>query len=126
MSLFLIFLCYCCYLWPTFLSLQMIPLFPKLFISGSIHFKTDRLWILSLLYAGLNSDIDAKIYVKQEFLKLLLSFCASSLADHESKFLILQVVHILSCFLYLLCVCARAHDCDSYFGLFPMPFVCVF
>ncbi|XP_020269128.1 uncharacterized protein LOC109844484 [Asparagus officinalis] len=74
------------------IKLKRIPFFPKLFRSGSIHFKMDRLWILRLLCAGLNSDVDAKIYMKQEVLNLLLSFFGSSLADHESKILILQIV----------------------------------
>lgn len=76
-------------------SLQMIPLFPKLFLSGSIHFKTDRSWILRLLYVGLKSDIDAEIYMKLEVLNLLVGFYSSMLADQESKLLILQVIQIL-------------------------------
>lgn len=86
-------------------SVQRIPFFPKLFRSGSIHFKMDRLWILRLLCAGLNSDVDAKIYMKQEVLNLLLSFFGSSLADHESKILILQVFQILLQYLYLIFLC---------------------
>lgn len=72
--------------------MQIVPLFHTLFESSSIHFKMDRLWILRLIYAGLNLNGDAKIYMRSKFLELLLSFYASSLSDPESKTLILRVI----------------------------------
>lgn len=56
-----------------------------------MKFKTLRLWILRLLYAGLNSDDDAQIYIRNNILEILLAFYASPLSDYESKELILQV-----------------------------------
>ncbi|XP_073099472.1 uncharacterized protein [Elaeis guineensis] len=73
-------------------NLMSVPLFHTLFESSSIHFKMDRLWILRLIYAGLNLNSDAKIYMRNKFLELLLSFYASSLSDPESKMLILQIM----------------------------------
>ncbi|XP_038973323.1 uncharacterized protein LOC103720976 isoform X2 [Phoenix dactylifera] len=73
-------------------NLMSVPLFHTLFESSSIHFKMDRLWILRLIYAGLNLNCDAKIYMRNKLLELLLSFYASSLSDPESKILILQII----------------------------------
>ncbi|OAY67542.1 Nucleolar pre-ribosomal-associated protein 1 [Ananas comosus] len=73
-------------------NLKSVPLFNTLFGNSSIHFKADRLWILQLLYAGLNLYDDAKIYVKNNILEFLLSFYASSISDLESKILILQII----------------------------------
>ncbi|OAY74978.1 Nucleolar pre-ribosomal-associated protein 1 [Ananas comosus] len=73
-------------------NLKSVPLFKTLFGNNSIHFKADHLWILQLLYAGLNLYDDAKIYVKNNILEFLLSFYASSLSDPESRILILQII----------------------------------
>ncbi|KAJ4774620.1 Nucleolar pre-ribosomal-associated protein 1 [Rhynchospora pubera] len=73
-------------------NLKSIPLFHTLFQSSSIHFKSDRIWILQLLYAGLNLDDDAKIYKTKSILEHLLNFYSSSASDPESRFLILVIV----------------------------------
>ncbi|KAG0487245.1 hypothetical protein HPP92_009340 [Vanilla planifolia] len=73
-------------------NLKVVPLFDTFFGNNSIHFKTDRLWILRLLYAGLNSDDDARIYLKNNILDLLLSYFSSSLADADFKILTLMIV----------------------------------
>ncbi|KAJ3690484.1 hypothetical protein LUZ61_019648 [Rhynchospora tenuis] len=73
-------------------NLKSIPLFHTLFQSSSIHFKSDRIWILQLLYAGLNLHDDAKIYKKNSILEHLLNFYSSSASDPESRFLILVIV----------------------------------
>ncbi|KAM7519592.1 hypothetical protein LguiB_018554 [Lonicera macranthoides] len=74
------------------MNMKRIPLFHDFLWSSSVTFKTDRLWILRLLYAGLNLDDDAHIYIKNSVLEILLSFYASPLSDNESKKLILQIV----------------------------------
>jgi nucleolar pre-ribosomal-associated protein 1 len=74
-----------------YMLLQSIPLFHALFQSSSIHFRSDRLWVLQLLYAGLNLRDDAKIYKKNNILEHLLNFYSSSTSDPESRFLILEV-----------------------------------
>ncbi|CAL5388463.1 unnamed protein product [Camellia sinensis] len=56
----------------------------------TVKFRTLRLWILRLLYAGLNSDDDAQIYIRNNILEILLAFYASPVSDYESKELILQ------------------------------------
>ncbi|KAJ0962898.1 hypothetical protein J5N97_028020 [Dioscorea zingiberensis] len=90
-------------------NLKTVPLFHTMFASDSIHFRTDCLWILRLLYAGLNSYDDAKIYLKNDFLELLLSFYSSPLSDYESSMLILQImnkavkVHLLANYLVKEC-----------------------
>lgn len=72
--------------------MQSVPLFQTLFESSSIHFKTHRLWILRLLYAALNFDDNAQIFMRKYLLELLMSFYASSLSDYDAKILILQVL----------------------------------
>ncbi|KAF5728208.1 hypothetical protein HS088_TW21G00353 [Tripterygium wilfordii] len=74
------------------MNMKCIPLFDKFFLSSSVNYKTERLWILRLTYAGLNIDDDAPIYVRNSVFKNLQSFYASPLSDSESKELILQAV----------------------------------
>ncbi|KAK3030709.1 hypothetical protein RJ639_037206 [Escallonia herrerae] len=78
--------------WMNMKVLQSIPMFHEFFWSSSVDFKTERLWILRLLYAGLNLDDDAHIYIRNSVFEILLSFYASPLSDNESKELILQTV----------------------------------
>ncbi|KAJ3693612.1 hypothetical protein LUZ60_009092 [Juncus effusus] len=73
-------------------NLKSVPLFNSLFQNSSIHFKNDRIWILQLLYAGLNLDDDAKIYKNNNIFENLLSFYSSSTSDPESRLLILKIV----------------------------------
>ncbi|KAM7489664.1 hypothetical protein LguiB_027148 [Lonicera macranthoides] len=73
------------------MNMKRIPLFHDFLWSSSVTFKTDRLWILRLLYTGLNLDDDTHIYTKNSVLEILLSFYASPFPDNESKELILQV-----------------------------------
>ncbi|KAI7994661.1 Casein kinase 1-like protein HD16 [Camellia lanceoleosa] len=73
-------------------NVKCIPLFETFFWSSTVKFKTLKLWILRLLYAGLNSYDDAQIYIRNNILEILLAFYASPLSDYESKELILQVV----------------------------------
>ncbi|CAL5434637.1 unnamed protein product [Camellia sinensis] len=63
---------------------------PRVNVKHTVKFRTLRLWILRLLYAGLNSDDDAQIYIRNNILEILLAFYASPLSDYESKELILQ------------------------------------
>ncbi|GMP26056.1 hypothetical protein CsSME_00002651 [Camellia sinensis var. sinensis] len=72
-------------------NVKCIPLFETFFWSNTVKFRTLRLWILRLLYAGLNSDDDAQIYIRNNILEILLAFYASPLSDYESKELILQI-----------------------------------
>ena len=72
--------------------LQVIPLFDNFFWSTSINFKAERLWMLRLVYAGLNSDDDAMIYIRNSILESLMSFYVSPLSDVESKDLIIEVI----------------------------------
>ncbi|XP_057475147.1 uncharacterized protein LOC130763274 [Actinidia eriantha] len=73
-------------------NLKAIPLFQDFFWSSSVNFMTERLWILRLLYTGLNSDDDAQIYIRNNIIEILMSFYASPVSDNESKEMILQVV----------------------------------
>lgn len=73
-------------------NLKSIPLFHDFFWTSSVNFKTERLWILRLSYAGLNLDDDAQIYIRNSILEILLSFYVSPLSDTESKELVLQIV----------------------------------
>ncbi|KAM1057176.1 hypothetical protein ACFX2A_031156 [Malus domestica] len=74
------------------LNVKNILFFSNFFWSSSINFKAERLWILRLVYAGLNFDEDAQIYMNNSVLEALMSFYVSPISDDESKELILQVV----------------------------------
>ncbi|XP_028086891.1 nucleolar pre-ribosomal-associated protein 1-like isoform X1 [Camellia sinensis] len=52
-------------------NVKCIPLFETFFLSSTVKFKTLRLWILRLLYAGLNSDDDAQIYIRNKYISAL-------------------------------------------------------
>ncbi|KAL8193175.1 hypothetical protein R6Q57_027079 [Mikania cordata] len=71
---------------------KTISFFDEFFWSNSVNFKLDRIWILRLLYSGLNSEDDALIYVRSSFLEKLLSFYSCPLSENESRELILQIV----------------------------------
>ncbi|KAL2465102.1 Ribosome 60S biogenesis N-terminal [Abeliophyllum distichum] len=73
-------------------NMKTIPLFQNFFWSSSVSFKTDRLWILRLLYAGLNTDDDAQVYIRNSTFEMLMSFYGSPLSDNVSKELIIQIV----------------------------------
>ncbi|KAL0402200.1 UNVERIFIED_CONTAM: putative protein C14G10.02 [Sesamum latifolium] len=73
-------------------NMKVIPLFQNLFWSSSISFRADRLWMLRLLYAGVNTEDDAQIYVKNSIFEILMGFYSSPLSDNDSKELIIQFV----------------------------------
>lgn len=56
-----------------------------------MNYRTDRLWMLHLIYAGINSEDDALICIRNSVLEIILSVYASPLSDVESKELILRV-----------------------------------
>ncbi|KAF1894608.1 hypothetical protein Lal_00031428 [Lupinus albus] len=74
------------------LNMRAVPLFDNFFWSTSVNFKAERCWMLRLLYAGLNSDDDAMIYIRNSILENLMSFYVSPLSDVESKDLIIEVI----------------------------------
>ncbi|EXB50294.1 hypothetical protein L484_017832 [Morus notabilis] len=74
------------------LNLKNVPVFSDFFWSTSVNYRADRLWILRLVYAGLNSSDDAQIYIRNSIPETFMSFYFSPLSDTESKDLILQVV----------------------------------
>ncbi|KFK29207.1 hypothetical protein AALP_AA7G103100 [Arabis alpina] len=74
------------------LKLRGIPLFHDFFWSSAVNFRSQRLWELRLVCAGLKSDDDAQIYIRNSILETLMSFSSSPLTDDETKGLILQVV----------------------------------
>ncbi|KAL8159958.1 LOW QUALITY PROTEIN: hypothetical protein V2J09_001495, partial [Rumex salicifolius] len=71
-------------------NVKSIPFFDR--SSSSIDFKADRQWMLRLLYAGINLEDDAPVYMKKSVLEILISFYACPLSDTKSKELILEVV----------------------------------
>ncbi|KAJ0657662.1 putative nucleolar pre-ribosomal-associated protein [Helianthus annuus] len=71
---------------------KTISFFDEFFWSNSVNFKSERIWILRLLYSGLNLEDDAQIYVRSSIFEKLLSFYSSPLSDNESRELILQIV----------------------------------
>ncbi|XP_057433669.1 uncharacterized protein LOC130726425 isoform X4 [Lotus japonicus] len=74
------------------LDMRAIPLFDNFFWSTSVNFKAERIWMLRLVYAGLNSDDDAMIYIRNSTIESLMSFYVSPLSDVESKGLIIEVL----------------------------------
>nr|XP_043632579.1 uncharacterized protein LOC122603821 isoform X2 [Erigeron canadensis] len=75
------------------MNTKMISFFDEFFWSNSVNFKSDRIWMLRLLYSGLNLEDDTQIYVRSSILEKLLSFYTSSLSDNESRDIILQIVN---------------------------------
>ncbi|XP_074574903.1 uncharacterized protein LOC141831446 isoform X1 [Curcuma longa] len=73
------------------MDFKSVPLFHTTFTSTDSN-KLEHIWILQLLYAGINSIDDAKIYRRNKLLEFLLSFHASSMSNSQSSFLILQIV----------------------------------
>ncbi|KAL1553203.1 diphosphoinositol-polyphosphate diphosphatase [Salvia divinorum] len=74
------------------MNMKVIPLFRNFFWSTSVTFKADRVWMLRLLCAGLNTEDDAQTYIRNSIFETLISFYTSPLSDNESKELIIQVV----------------------------------
>jgi len=75
-------------------------MFDNFFWSTSVNFKAERSWILRLLCAGLNSDDDAMIYIRNSILETLMTFYVSPLSDFESKNLIIEVSTFLKFVLF--------------------------
>ncbi|KAK0600723.1 hypothetical protein LWI29_017841 [Acer saccharum] len=105
-------------------NMKCIPLFLDFFSSSSVNFRSERLWILRLAYAGLNLEDDAQIYIRNSILEILLSFYSSPLSDNESKKLILMIVkksvklHKMAC--YLVEHCGLLSWLSSLLPLFTM------
>ncbi|KAK4258228.1 hypothetical protein QN277_007700 [Acacia crassicarpa] len=74
------------------LNLQVIPLFDDFLWSTSVNFKAERLWMLRLVYAGLNTDDDVMLYIRNSVLESLMSFYMSTVSDFESKELVIEVI----------------------------------
>ncbi|KAL2643291.1 hypothetical protein R1flu_010878 [Riccia fluitans] len=87
------------------LDIESIPLFQIMFGSGSVQYRSDRLWMLRLLAAGLGSSLDAHIYRRKFVLELLMSFYDSEMADAFTRKWVLQVLFqaalVRSCAKYL-------------------------
>ncbi|KAK9706771.1 hypothetical protein RND81_07G150600 [Saponaria officinalis] len=74
------------------IDVKKIPFFYDVFRTGSVNYRTDKLWLLRLLYTGINHEDDALIFIKNGVPEILLSDYTSSTSDFESKELILQVL----------------------------------
>lgn len=79
-------------------------MFQNFFWSSSTNFIAERLWILRLLYSGLNANDDTQIYIRNAIFETLLSFYVSPISSHESKELIVQVIETPS-FIVVVVVC---------------------
>ncbi|KAJ4837428.1 hypothetical protein Tsubulata_012761 [Turnera subulata] len=73
-------------------NMKRVPLFHSLFQSESSNIRTERLWMIRLVCAGLNLDDDSQMYISNSIVETLLSFFSSPLSDDEVKELILQIV----------------------------------
>ncbi|KAG5052104.1 hypothetical protein JHK87_004302 [Glycine soja] len=62
-------------------KLNMRVMFDNFFWSTSVNFKAERSWMLCLVYAGMNSDDDVAIYIRNSILEKLMSFYVSPLSD---------------------------------------------
>ncbi|KAL6494242.1 hypothetical protein OROGR_031042 [Orobanche gracilis] len=83
-------------------NMKAIPLFQNLFWGSSTSFREDRLWMLRLLYVGLNTENDAQTYIRNSVFETLMSFYSSPLSDDDSRELIIQV-YTATCALLELC-----------------------
>ncbi|XP_074349561.1 uncharacterized protein LOC141689235 isoform X2 [Apium graveolens] len=73
-------------------DLERIPMFDHYFWSSSVNYKSERMWILRLLYSGLNIENDAQLYIRNSIPDTLLSLYSSPLSDDESKELVIEIV----------------------------------
>lgn len=73
-------------------------MFDNFFWSTSVNFKAERSWMLRLVYAGMNSDDDVALYIRNSILEKLMSFYVSPLSDFVSKNLIIEVNTLKICF----------------------------
>ncbi|KAM7278954.1 hypothetical protein ACFE04_006088 [Oxalis oulophora] len=73
-------------------KMDCIPLFGNFLWSSSANFRTERLWILRLICAGMNLEEDASMYISNSTVEILLSFHTSPISDNDSKELILQII----------------------------------
>jgi len=67
-----------------------------------MNFGADRMWVLRLLYAGINAEDDGRIFIRNAVPEILLSVYTSPLSNNEEKGLILQVIRGCCIFLSLL------------------------
>ncbi|KAG8148301.1 nucleolar pre-ribosomal-associated protein [Chelonus insularis] len=74
------------------LVLQGIPEFLTLFHSSDINHKLYRHWILEVIRDGMKTDADLKLALKFSVFRMICDFYHCSLADPETKNLILQVL----------------------------------
>ncbi|KAJ6776494.1 NUCLEOLAR PRERIBOSOMAL-ASSOCIATED PROTEIN 1 [Salix koriyanagi] len=73
-------------------NMKNIPLFHAFFLSNSVNFRMERLWMLRLARGGLNLDDDSQMFVRNSTIETLMSFYSSPLSDNESKEIILEIV----------------------------------
>ncbi|KZV39981.1 hypothetical protein F511_15643 [Dorcoceras hygrometricum] len=73
-------------------NMRAIPLFENLFWSSSVSFRNDRLWILRLLYVGLNVEDDAQMYIRNSIFEKIFGSYSSPLSDNDSQELIVQII----------------------------------
>ncbi|GMI77626.1 EMBRYO DEFECTIVE 2788 [Hibiscus trionum] len=73
-------------------NMKQIPLFHDFFHSNAVNYRAQRLWILRLVYAGLNLEDDAWLYIRSSILETVMSFYVSPLSDAETKKIILQIL----------------------------------
>ena len=72
-------------------------MFNNYFWSSSVNYKSERMWILRLLYSGLNIEDDAQLYIRNSIPDTLLSFYSSPLSDDESRELVIEVKLTMLC-----------------------------
>lgn len=75
------------------LDLDDIPMFYSLFNSSSDEYKKERLWILNIMYLGIQTEEDVKLFKRRHVFELLLSFFNSYLADEESRRVVLKILN---------------------------------
>ena len=74
------------------LDLFRVPEFLRLFHSREPNHAVERHWVLEVIRDGMRDEMDFSVAQKELFLKMLMTFHDSVLADGESKVLIRQVL----------------------------------
>ncbi|KAI4374779.1 hypothetical protein MLD38_012731 [Melastoma candidum] len=74
------------------MDMKSIPLFHDFLWSSTVNFSGDRIWLLRLAYYGLNTEDDARVFIRSSVFESLLGFYASPFSDDESKGIILQIL----------------------------------
>ena len=73
-------------------DLNSVPEFYQLFFSATQQLKSEKYWILTLLWEGMRETSDYNLIQKHYIFKIVMAFYTSALSDLQSRLLILKMI----------------------------------